>query len=260
MTGLQMGGAVTAARRLDGLQLAGAVALADDVTGIQLAPVNAARAQRGLQLGVVNYAGDGGGLRFGVVNVARRTRGLQFGVVNVATEDDGESFAIINVVGNGIHDVAAYATDAMLTNLAFKLGGRHLFTSLGAAYQPGTEVPAGTETFSRSAARWGAALGIGWRLGVTEGRLEGLEVEANGMSVYRAWGVSEHAPMLDALRVTALFRLAPHFELLAGLAGNVVVAQRGTDLDLSLGGPQHVAHDGATTVRIFPGFLLGLQI
>jgi hypothetical protein len=260
MTGLQMGGAVTAARRLEGLQVAGAVALADEVNGLQLAPVNAARNQLGMQLGVVNYAEEGAGLRFGVVNVAHRTRGLQFGVVNVATEDDGESFAIFNLVGNGIHDVAAYATDAMATNLAVKLGGRHLFTSLGAAYQPGTEVPAGTDTFSRSTARWGAALGIGWRLGVTAGRLEGLEVEANGMSVYRAWGVSGHPPMLDALRVTALVRLAPHFALLAGVSGNVAVAQRGTDLDLSLGGPEKVVHDGATTVRIYPGLLLGLQI
>jgi hypothetical protein len=259
MTGLQMGGGFTAARQLTGLQMAGGVALAEDVTGVQLAPVNGARTERGMQLGVVNYADDGGGLRFGVVNVARRTRGLQFGVVNVAGEDDGESFAIINAIGNGIHDVAVYATDSMLTNMAVKLGGRHLFTSIGAGYQPGSEVPSGTNTFTRGDARWGAALGFGWRLGVPAGRLESLEIEANGMSVYRAWGVSEHAPMLDALRVTALVRLAPHLSLLAGVAGNVVVAQEGGDLDLARG-PEKVFHDGSTTVRIYPGFLLGLQL
>jgi hypothetical protein len=260
VTGLQMGGVVTAARRLRGLQVAGVVAAADDARGLQLAPVNVAGAQRGMQLGVVNVVDDGGGLRFGVVNVARKTRGFQFGVVNVAEHDDGESFAVINAIGNGIHDVAFYATDTMLTNLAFKLGGRHLYTSLGAGYRPGDAVPSSAATLSRGDARWGPTFGLGWRLAVPAGRLEALEIEANGTSVFRAWGVNENPPMLDALRVTGLVRLAPHLSLLAGVSGNVVIGQEGHDLDLSLGGPERIIHDGRTTVRIYPGFILGLQI
>jgi len=259
--GTQIAGLATLARgELRGVQIAGAVALADDVQGLQLAPFNGARQQAGTQLGVVNYAGDGGGLRFGVVNVARKTRGFQFGVVNVAEHDDGESFALINVVGNGIHDVAAYATDGMLTNLTFKLGGRHLFSELGAAYQPGDTIAAGTQQLPRAGARWGTIFGVGWRAPLAAGRLEALEVEAQGMMVYPAWRVMDDAPGLDSLRVTALVRVAPHLDLIAGVAGNVVVGQNGADFDGSYGGLQRVYHDGRTTVRIYPGLLLGLQI
>jgi caspase domain-containing protein len=258
--GTQIGGIGAATRRGQGLQLAGIFAAADTFDGLQLAPVNRARIQRGMQLGVVNSVDDGGGMRFGVVNVARSTRGFQFGVVNVATHDDGESFALVNIIGNGIHDVAIYGTDAMLTNLAFKLGGRHMFTSLGASYQPGDASPAGSKTISRGDARWGADLGLGWRFPVVAGRLEALELEAHSTNMYRAWSASLTPATLNALRLTANVRLAPHVSLIAGVSGNVVVGPQNKDLDLSLGGPQRVVHDGGTTVRIYPGFLAGLQI
>jgi hypothetical protein len=260
MAGLQMGGIVTSAESLRGFQLAGIVALGGDVHGLQMAPLNAAVTQRGMQLGVVNVADDGAGLRFGVVNVARKTRGFQFGVVNVAREDDGESFALVNVIGNGIHDVAVYSTDALLTNAALKLGGRHLYTALGVGYAPGTEVPDGTLAITRGTARWGPSLGIGWRLGVPAGRLEALEIEANGTNVFPAWHVNGNPAQVDALRVTGVVRLVPHLALLAGVACNVIVGPEGRDLDLSLGGPESVIHDGLTTVRIYPGFLVGLQM
>ena len=72
--------------------------------------------------------------------------------------------------------------------------------------------------------------------------------------------MSGHPPLLGALRVVALVRIAPHLSLLGGVAGNVVVGQQGSDLDLALGGPEQVVHDGGTTVRIYPGFIAGLQI
>jgi hypothetical protein len=258
--GAQIAGIGASTHAGQGLQLAGIFTAADTFDGLQLAPVNRARVQRGMQLGVVNSVDDGGGMRFGVVNVARSTRGFQFGVVNVATHDDGESFALINVIGNGIHDVAIYGTDAMLTNLALKLGGRHLFTSLGASYQPGDSLPSGSKTISRGDARWGADFGLGWRFPVVAGRLEALELEAHGMNVYRAWSASGTPTMLNSLRLTADVRLAAHVSLIAGISGNVVVGEENKDLDLSLGGPQRVVHDGGTTVRIYPGFLAGLQI
>jgi hypothetical protein len=258
--GAQIAGIGASTHAGQGLQLAGIFAAADTFEGLQLAPVNRARVQRGMQLGVVNSVDDGGGLRFGVVNVARETRGFQFGVVNVATHDDGESFALINIIGNGIHDVAVYGTDTMLTNLAFKLGGRHLFTSLGASYQPGNSLPAGSKMISRGDARWGTDVGLGWRFPVVAGRLESLDLEAHSTNVYRAWSASLTPATLNALRLTANVRLAQHVSLIVGVSGNVAVSPQNKDLDLSLGGPQHVIHDGGTTVRIYPGFLAGLQI
>jgi Caspase domain len=259
--GVQISGVVSGARHMKGLQVAGVVNSAESMRGLQLGTVNLAEESRGMQLGVVNVTDDGGGFRFGVVNVARRTHGFQFGVVNVAKQDDGESFALVNAIGNGIHDFAVYATDAMLTNVGFKLGGRHLYTELDVGYQPGDALSGtGPDRFGRGTRRWSTGLGIGWRFPLLAGPLQSLDLEAHGQSVNETWKLTGNPPMLNALRVMANVRLAPHVTLLAGVAGNIVVGQEGTDLDLSLGGPEKVIRDGATTVRIYPGFLLGLQI
>jgi hypothetical protein len=230
--------------------------------GMQLGTINVARNMNGIQLGVVNAGVDASGFRLSVINVARRSRGFQFGVVNVAERDDGESFALLNLIGNGIHDVAFYATDAMLTNLSFKLGGRHLFTSLGASYQPGDALPAGggPERFERGTARWGTDVGIGWRFELPTGRFNMLELEAHSTMVYEVWGVSGNAPAINSLRLTGGYQVARYLRVIGGVTANAVVAQDGTDLALNPGGLGGVYHSGDTTVRLYPGVLLGLQI
>jgi hypothetical protein len=70
----------------------------------------------------------------------------------------------------------------------------------------------------------------------------------------------DNTPTLSALRVTTVVRLAPHLTLLAGAGVNVAVANAGGDLDLGIGLPQYTGHNDETTVRVYPGFLLGLQI
>ena len=157
MKGLQMaGGANWAGGDGVGLQMAGGINLAKNFTGLQIAPANYAETMTGMQLGVVNSTlRSVSGFRLGVVNTARESHGFSFGVVNVAKHDDGESFALINIIGNGIHDVSLFATDVMVTNVGFKLGGRHLYTNLIAGYQPGDELAAGPERFSAGSKRFG---------------------------------------------------------------------------------------------------------
>jgi hypothetical protein len=48
--------------------------------------------------------------------------------------------------------------------------------------------------------------------------------------------------------------------LLAGAGVNVAIATDGHDLHLGPDFAQSEQHDGKTTVRIYPGLLLGLQI
>jgi hypothetical protein len=195
-----------------------------------------------------------------VVNVARESRGFQFGVVNVAERDDGESFALVNLIGNGIHDVALYASDTMLSNLAVKLGGRHLFTSLTFAYTPGDELAAGPARFERDSRRFGFGFGIGWRAPVALGRLEAIEIEANSLNMHSDFSDWEDTPSLSSLRATAVVRLAPTLTLLAGAGANVAVATGGRDLDVGLGLGEYTGHSGETTVRVYPGVVLGLQL
>ncbi len=176
MRGAQLAGGFNVVDgEMRGLQLAGGLNLARRSHGMQAAPVNVAEDVSGFQLGVVNVATASSGFRLGVVNVARVTRGFQLGVVNVAKHDDGESFALLSLIGNGIHSVAAYASDAMLSNVAVKLGGRHLYTSLLFGYNPGDDLGAGTEQFKRGTRRIGLGLGFGWRAPIQVGWLEAIE-------------------------------------------------------------------------------------
>jgi hypothetical protein len=261
MKGLQMAGGANWAGDARGLQMAGGINLAKSFTGLQMAPVNYADTMDGVQLGVVNAAPtSANGLRLGVVNVAGQGHGFALGVINVAKHEDGESFALINVVGNGIHDVSLFATDVLATNVGFKLGGRHLYTNLMAGYQPGDQLTAGTERFTAGTKRFGTGVGIGWRFPVERGPLAYAELEADSMEIRPVWHWTDNAPAVTSLRVQAGLRLAPHVVLLAGAGVNFAVATGGRDVDLGVHVAQSVQHSGDTTVRIYPGLLLGLQI
>ncbi|HXI58763.1 MAG TPA: hypothetical protein VNO55_22000, partial [Polyangia bacterium] len=246
MVGVQLAGGAGVVEQGRGLQVAGGINLAKTFTGMQLAPFNYAESLHGLQLGVVNAAGESHGFRFGVVNIARH--------------DDGESFALINLIGNGIHDLSLFASDVMVTNVGLKLGGRHLYTNLIAGYQPGDALAAGPERFTAGTKRFATGAGIGWRFPVQRGPLAYAELEADWLQVRPAWRWTDDAPSMGSLRAQAGFALAPHLVLLAGAGVNVAVATDGRDLDLGRSVPQSVNHSGATTVRIYPGLLLGLQI
>jgi hypothetical protein len=272
--GLQAAGGASLATSMHGLQMAGGASIAGTVEGVQLAPVNLAGGANGLQLGVVNYATEDAGAQLGVVNVSSRSRGFKFGVINISREHDGETFGILNLIGNGIHDVAAYATDTMLSNLALKLGSQHIYTSFLFAYNPGDR-PTTTDSarLSSDSRRFGVGLGFGYRRPLSYGRLRFLEVEVAGLNVgsgLAVWstassgevGVSigQDRPLLASARVVLGFRLAGALSGIVGIGENVAIAWGGRDLDIGSGFLETVQHEGGTTVRQYPGFLLGLQL
>ena len=257
--GFQLSGGANVAREARGFQLAGGANLAQSMSGAQIAPVNIADDMRGTQLGVVNSAVTANGVRLGVVNVARRSKGFQLGVINVAEHDDGESFALLNFIGNGIHDATVFATDIMATNVGVKLGGRHLYTHLSAGYQPGDALATGTESFTRGTRRWGAGGGFGWRFPVDRGPLAYIELEAGTVQLRSSWNWDNTTPNVSSLRAQVGLRLARHLVAVAGAGVNVAVGTDSTDASLGWG-PEFVGREGTTTVRIYPGLMLGLQI
>ncbi len=258
--GSQMAAGVNFADSLHGAQFAAGLNLARHLEGAQIGVVNYAQDAGGAQIGVVNGAGRGAGARIGVVNVASEAHGFQLGVINVAArQDDGESFALINLIGNGIHEATFFATDVMATNLAFKFGGRHLYTTLGYGFQPGDDLPAGAAHFTRGTRRQGFEAGLGWRFPVERGPLAYLELEGDQVTLVNSWTTPNDAPMVSTLGVHAGIRLIKDLVLLAGAGVNVAVGTDGQDADIALG-LQNVSHSGGTTVRIYPGLLLGLQI
>jgi hypothetical protein len=247
-----------------GVQLAGGVNVAGRAAGLQLAPVNIAGDTRGVQLGVANVAWrQARGLQLGVVNVASRSRGFSFGLVNVAREHDGEAFGLLNFIGNGIHDVAVYSTDTMLTNASVKLGGRHLYTSYSFGYTPGDTVVgrAGPDVVTAGDRRLGVGLGIGYRFDLDFGWLQFIELEVTGMAVQAELDFTDDdVPLLTAARAIVGIDLSPELTLIAGVTENVSIGTNGRDLDLQRGGLEQVMRSGDTTVRTYPGLLLGLQL
>jgi hypothetical protein len=242
------------------MQTAAGLNLVDEGVGLQVSGgANIARSFRGAQIGVVNLAGSSDGVRLGVINVARQTRGFQLGVVNVAERDDGESFAVLNLIGNGIHDVAVYGTDALLSNVGIKLGSRHLFTSFSFSYQPGDATTAGPVRLESGSRRWGYGGGIGWRQALKLGPLQYIDIEAVTSTLVPSLDTSDGV-MLNTARATLAIGVAPHVSLLVGAGANVVVGTDSRDFEGTFAGWGSTYHDGATTVRLYPGFLLGLQL
>jgi hypothetical protein len=250
-------------REMRGVQVAGGANVARNAFGLQLGVANVAREIEGTQLGVANVAGEARGLQLGVVNVASRGRGFTFGVINVAREHDGEAFGLINIIGNGIHDVAVYSTESMFMNASVKLGGRHLYTSWTFAYSPGDK-PAGdlaALTLNRDHRRIGVGFGVGYRFDLDRGRLQFIEVEGSGITVQSKLDFTDgDVPLLTSGRVIFGIGLTREVTLIAGVTHNVAIATGGRDLDLQVGGIESVTRSGKTTVRQYPGLLLGLQL
>jgi hypothetical protein len=148
-----------------------------------------------------------------------------------------------------------------MTNVAAKLGTRRLYTVLGVGFHPGDElVGTGPERFERGTRRVSTLFGVGWRFALPYDLFPFLELEAAGSSVRKAFIAADNGPAVYALRAQTALRLARHFSLLAGVGVNVAVGWSGRDADLGLGVLESVSRSGGTTVRIYPGFVLGVQI
>jgi hypothetical protein len=262
-TGLQVASLNLSDGALTGLQLAG-IDVARQVTGAQVSAINVAGQITGFQLGGINYAGETSGFQLAAINVNKRAHGFQFGAINVITEDeDGEAFGVITYARNGIHEAAVYTSDTMASNVVLRLGTRHLYTSFGAAFHPGDELTGtGPVRFSRGTRRMGTTFGVGWRFPVENlGRLEALELEASGTDLYPSFDRGgENPPLVSALRLQGAIRLVDKLAIMAGVGMNVSVAWGGRDADVGLGVLEKTITSGDTTVRIYPGFVLGIQI
>jgi hypothetical protein len=253
-------GTLNVAQGMTGAQLA-AINVGADVAGLQLGAVNVAGRATGLQLSAVNVAGESAGLQVGAVNVARHARGFQFGAVNVVDQHDGEAFGVVTIARNGLHELAVYTSDTMAANLALRLGTRHLYTSFMAGIHPG-DANNGRDPLrlSRGDRRYGAGMGVGWRFGLDLGRLEALELEASAMQTTGDLSTADNMPLVTGLRLQAAVHLAPHLSLFGGPSANVAVGWNDHDADVGLGALEQVHRSGGTTVRIYPGFVVGVQL
>jgi hypothetical protein len=264
--GWQVAAGVNVAPGLEGAQIAAGINYASSINGAQIAPINAAGTVDGFQLGVVNAVGQGSGAQIGTVNLAKHSRGFTLGVLNIAGKHEGEALGVLNLIGNGIHSVALYGTESMLCNLSLKLGSRHLYTAFQLAYQPGDGLAAGSEHYKYSSRRYGLGMALGWRQPLAFSRFRYLEVEAGSLNIRNrtsgdGYGFNSDGdyPLLASLRVQTGIEIGLGIHAIVGLSYNVAIGWNGRDLDLAPNFLQATQRSGQTTVREYPGLLVGIQ-
>jgi hypothetical protein len=263
-------GANIAAGRMSGLQ-AGFVNLAGAATGIQLswganlaglpirragdgegdgfllqltAGANYAHRSATAQVATLNIALDSAQAQAGLMNIAARRADLQVGLINF-TETPGEMLGLINVSKNGYLTPAVWASD-LGANVGIKSGGRTLYTVLAVGWLPG----------AKKERRFTQNLGLGVHL--SAGR---LFVDVDVLGGLFLYNIDNLEPAIMAsLRAQVGWQVARHLAVVAGPTFNAAIAPAGNELDLS-SAPEWVEKSagGLTTVRMYPGFVAGLQ-
>lgn len=253
LLGAQLGvGANIAAGRVHGLQASAGLNVAGQMTGLQMSSgVSYARSLSGAQLSIINVGGEVDGAQVGIVNIASTVTGTQVGILNVARELDGEAVGILSFVGGGQAHVQAWASDVALTNVGVKLGGRHIYSLLTVGYSP---------SLNEDRRRYVMGAGLGGH--IPAGRFF-VDVDLVGSTIHTKRLFEDTDHVLGQLRLMAGWQVARHFAVFGGVTANTLVTWDDSDRWRELGiGPQwrHVADEGRTTVRMWPGLLAGVQI
>ena len=236
-----------------GVQAAAGVNWANaDFRGLQMAAgFNGVRGQMdGAQLGIVNYASTVKGSQVGIVNLAGRSSGLQLGLVNIMDEDDGVPIGLFNYARkNGILHVDVVGNETTPTNLALKIGGHRVYNTFTIGARPG-----------RTGNRFSTGLGLGVHTDIDVPALSFLDVDVGASSFTHDFQQQDGLLILSTARLVGGWRLARHFTLLAGPTLNVLVRKPDQGNDIVPGAIEHVLHDGATRVSIYPGLVAGIEI
>lgn len=217
--------------------------------GVQAGAVNVSEGLNGVQVAAVNIGGDVSGTQIAAINVARKVRGAQIGVINVAESVEGESLGLLPLVKDGYHRLALWSSDLSLSNLGIKLGGRHVYTLLGGGLGSGNDERRTYSTF----------VGLGGHITPWGGPLF-LDIDLVATQQGNRDDFGERDSLVGTLRVVLGYEIARSFAVTLGPTYNVLTSWEGQDYETGLGVFEKVYREGDTTVRLFPGFVLGVQI
>ncbi len=239
--GLQAGVANWSRASFSGLQLGGGFSWARELEGAQI--------------GVINVGGNVDGAQIGVINVASGTvNGTQIGVVNYADEVDAP-LGVLSVVRKGRFNLDLWADETSAGNLGLKIGARH-FYGIFTAGVGGRETSEGDQ-------RWTAGLGFGGHVPVGNPALSFLNLELLARQVHYGSDWSTEAGenhLVSTLRLGAGWQIAERFALVAGPSVNVSVAETDRGGFGLFGEAATVESNDEATVRMWPGFFVGVQI
>lgn len=187
-------------------QFAGVTNIGDTINGDQISGVlNTATFAQGIQVaGVLNQAKRVQGVQVsGVLNQAKYIKGVQIGVLNYADSIEGLQIGLINYAKKGGYNaVELSANEINNANIAYKSGGRKLYTTIIAGITPNSD-----------ANIWTHGLGIGTMLKVKN------NIDLNFESIYRHVNVGLYSNYLQdwlQLGAYANLNIGKHFALSFG--------------------------------------------
>lgn len=239
--GLQLGvGANVAKGHFRGAQIGvGANVVTGDMRGIQL--------DSGLNLG-----GNVHGVQLGLINIARgRVRGAQVGLINYADDADA-SIALIGISRK--HGVGGdfWTDDVSMLNAGLRLRTRYTYTMVSAGVHPLAE---------RHGGHWNVGAFFGVHFDLTP-RVY-LDVDVGHRWIFRGFDGIDRGTrsVFTAPRVLVGVRLGKYASLFGGPSFNVFLQERTRD-DFRPGYDYDVHRDdaGGATVRLWPGFALGVRV
>jgi hypothetical protein len=247
LRGLQVGVGTWARGQIYGLQT-GVLAGAGSVRGLQVGVGSISRGPvQGAQVAVVNVGGAVTGTQIGVVNVADTVDGAQIGVVNVANSS-AAPIGLFNIVRDGYYSLQLYSSDLSPTNIGVKMGGRHVYTQLGFGLDRSWD--------DRTLMVAQAAVGVHFRT-ASDRFFVDADVGTTSMGTRTRWNEDG---VLNTARLVVGYRLLRHLAITAGPTFNVHVHKQSERELPGLGIFENVIGSGEQRVRLFPGFVAGLQI
>jgi hypothetical protein len=256
MRGAQMGLANIEKGRLDGAQLGVVNVLHPerDSGGAQIGLVNVATGE-GLRsaasVGLVNVGRKQRGVQVGLVNVADEIDGAQIGLVSYARKNTGASVSLLPIVLDGENHLTLEWTSTSAANLGFKLGTRRVYVALAVGLTRDLDAD-GDRYYSTT-------LGIGIHA-VPRDRRFFLDVEVANTGFAILGHYQESSRLVSSLRLRLGLTVARHLAVVAGPSLNLQTAWDDEDRrPRGISFAEQVWTSGGTTVRLYPGFVAGLE-
>lgn len=187
-----------------------------DLQGVQVAGISNVNNGKsiGIQVaGISNITnGDLTGGQIGLINKSKNVKGFQLGLINVANDFEyGAPLGLISFVKNGYHAFDVSTSDAIYTNLNFKMGVDKLYTIYKIGYTEGY----GDNYFSYG-------LGLGSKINLTK-RFD-LAIDGSTNHIVKN-GYTPNLDILWRLDASLRFNLNDYFSLFAGPSFNIYVSQ-----------------------------------
>lgn len=252
LTGLQMSAGLNFARttRLSSQLAGGANVVVGEFSGVQMAGgLNYAGDLKGVQIAPLNVGGNGQGVQVGVANIMSAGRSyVQIGVLNYADDANAQIGVLSMTRKGGVHP-----------QLWTSPSGEFMFSLRGDANYTYSLVHLGTNIGKNRS--WNAGLGIGAKVPVVTEQLY-LEMDASAYYIHYKNLPVNKSPQLGQVRLTARYQWHRHLSVFGGTTFSALWSRtpEGATVERpGYGGILARLETGKSTVRLWPGFALGMS-